>query len=136
MISGLRLDYSLRDEPAKTHLKAWNESFSGKTECYVNFDKLNSFASSLSQIAHSENRELTFGQESKSSSYWMLQVNPINKRGHFEVTVKMANGDYETYRSEAAICFIVDRVSLDSFSESIHEAIQNQEGSALLEGIK
>ena len=136
MNSGLRLDYSLTEEPAKTHVKAWNESFSGMTESYVNYDNLNSFAASLSQVGHSNNRELTFGQEGKSSSYWMLQINPINTRGHFKVTIKMANGDYESNRSEAAICFIVDRVSLDSFSESIHEAIKNQEGSALLGGVK
>ena len=136
MISGLRLEYSLREEPAKTHVKAWNESISGKTECYVNYSDLNCFASSLSEIAISENKELTFGQENKSSSYWKVQVRPVNMRGHFKVTVKMANGDYESYRSEATISFSVDLVSLDLFSESLLSAIKNQEGMAVLGGIK
>ncbi len=135
MISGFRLDYSLRDEPAKTNVKAWNDSFRGKTECYVNYGDLNSFASSLKQISNTEHKELTFGRESKSSSYWMLQTMPVNTRGHFKVTIKMANGDYEPYRSESTICFVTDLVSLISFSESIHTAIQNQEGFALLGGI-
>lgn len=136
MIAGLRIEYWLVEEPAKIRVKAWNENMSGATECYINFDRLEDFSSRLKDFMPSENSELSCGDKSESSSYFRVSIQSSNSLGHLIVTINMANGDYEPFRSEVTIRFGTDASSLDSFANSLASAIENQEGTALLAGIK
>ena len=134
MNSGLTLDYRLTEQPAKTTIEAWNTEVRGKTEAYVNFSNLLSYAELLRDRDVTDTVGWEFGVRSASKSYWKLSIVPEDLRGNCVVVVELATGDFERYRSEVIVRFLTDVVSIDDFANGLVRAIRGQEGVAHLCG--
>ena len=134
MEAGLKLEYSLMDEPAKIRVKAWNDTTSCKTECYVSHINLGKFADAAGKLDPGQCENIEFGKVTESRSYCNLSLQTLDQLGHLLVEVKLGTGDYESFISEATIRFKTDIASIDRFAKSIKAAIENYEGTALLAG--
>lgn len=135
MEAGFKLEYSLRNEPAKIRVSAWNDTTSCKTECYINYTDLVIFADALVNLKPGRNKGLEFGKTIESRSFCKLSLQPLDQLGHLLVAINLGTGDYETFASDATIRFKTDLASIDRFADSIKTAIENNEGTAFLAGM-